>query len=58
MGKTLVYAGVTIGGVIGAYLPVVLFDASALGLASLAGSFVGGIVGLWAGYRLYRYLDL
>ena len=58
MGKTLVYAGVAIGGLIGAYLPVVVFNVSALGLASLAGSFVGGIVGLWAGYRLYRYLDL
>jgi len=58
VGKTLVYAGVAIGGLIGAYLPVVLVGASPLGLASLAGSVVGGIVGVWAGYRLYRYLDL
>ena len=58
MGKTLVYAGVTIGGLIGGYLPVVLFNASALGLASIAAGFVGSIVGLWAGYRTYQYLDL
>jgi len=58
VGKTLVYAGITIGGLIGAYLPVVLVNASALGLASLACSVVGSIIGLWAGYRLYQYLDL
>lgn len=58
MGKTFIYAGITMGGLLGAYLPVMLFHASALGIASLAGSTIGGFVGLWAGYKVYQYLDL
>ena len=58
MGKTIVYAGMTVGSLIGGYLPVVVFHTGALGMASLIGGTLGAIVGLWAGYKGYRYLDL
>lgn len=58
MVKVFLYGGVTIGGLVGAYLPVILLHASALGGASILGSTIGGFVGLWAGYKVYRYLDL
>ena len=58
MGKTIVYAGATVGSLLGAYLPVALLHASALGVASLVGASVGGFVGVWVGYKGYQYLDL
>jgi hypothetical protein len=58
VGKTLVYAGAMLGGLVGGYLPVVLFHASALGWISIVGGIVGGFVGLWAGFKLYQYLDI
>lgn len=57
VGKTMVYAGVTLGALLGGYLPVLL-GAGALSLTSFVGGTIGGFVGLWAGYKAYRYLDL
>jgi uncharacterized membrane protein YeaQ/YmgE (transglycosylase-associated protein family) len=58
MGKMIVYAGATVGSLLGAYLPVMLFHASALGIMSLVGGTVGAFVGLWVGYKGYQYLDI
>jgi hypothetical protein len=58
MGKMIVYAGATVGSLVGAYLPVMLFHVSALGVMSLACGTVGAFVGLWAGYKGYQYLDI
>lgn len=58
MGKTIVYAGATVGSFVGGYLPVVLFHAAALGLASLGMATVGGFLGLWLGYKAYQSLDI
>jgi hypothetical protein len=58
MGRTIVGAGLLLGGLIGAYLPVVLMHASAWGLTSFIGSTIGGGVGVWAGYKAFRYLDI
>jgi hypothetical protein len=58
MGKTIVYAGVTVGGLIGGYVPVLLFHVSDLSLASIACGFAGAFLGLWVGYRIFRLLDL
>lgn len=57
MAKTVITIGLTIGSIVGAYLPVVLFHVSPLGLASLAGGFVGAVVGLWLGYRLTVWIE-
>jgi hypothetical protein len=58
MAKMFTYGGVTLGGLLGGYLPVILFHASSLGLASISGGTVGGFLGLWVGYKAFTYLDL
>jgi hypothetical protein len=54
--KAAIYAGATVGGIIGGYIPVIFQHASALSMSSLAWGSVGTIVGLWAGYKIARYL--
>jgi hypothetical protein len=49
--KGLLYLCITIGGLIGGYLPV-LFGASGLSLISIFGSAIGGFAGIWVAYRL------
>jgi hypothetical protein len=49
--KGLIYLGILIGGAIGSYVPVLLGQ-GAFSLASIFGSGVGSILGLWAGYKL------
>jgi uncharacterized membrane protein YeaQ/YmgE (transglycosylase-associated protein family) len=51
MEKLFIYGGITIGSLIGAYVPVWLFNTSAFSLVSIVGGVVGSIVGLWVGYR-------
>lgn len=58
MARTFIYAGITLGGLVGGYLPVILFHASAFGAASIIGGIVGGFVGLWAGFKIYQSLDI
>jgi len=58
VGRTIALAGLTLGGLIGAYLPVMLLHESAWGLTSFLGSTIGGAAGVWAGYKAYRYLDI
>jgi hypothetical protein len=58
LGRTFIYAGITLGGIIGGYLPVILLHASAFGVASIVGGIVGGLVGLWAGFKVSQYLDI
>jgi len=52
MEKLTIYIGLTIGGIIGGYLPVVLLQVSGFSWVSLVCGFVGCIVGLWLGWRL------
>jgi hypothetical protein len=56
MEKLTIYIGLTIGGIVGAYLPVVLFHVSGLSLVSLVGGFVGAIVGAWLGWKLTLWI--
>jgi len=57
MGKLFIYGGIIIGGMIGAYAPVMLFHASSLGLASIVGGIFGSFAGLWAGYKAFQNFD-
>ena len=50
MDKLFIYGGITVGSVIGAYLPVWLFSANPLGFFSIVCGVVGSLLGLWAGY--------
>lgn len=54
MAKIFIYIGITIGGLIGAYLPVWLFHVDALSLWSIILGAVGSFVGLWLGYKAYQ----
>lgn len=56
--KIAIYIGAGIGGLLGGYLPVLLWGASALDASSLIGGFAGTIIGLWAGYKAGKYFDL
>jgi uncharacterized membrane protein YeaQ/YmgE (transglycosylase-associated protein family) len=49
--KKLIYLGITVGGLIGGYIPV-LFGQDGFSVASLVGGTIGSFVGLWAGYKL------
>jgi uncharacterized membrane protein YeaQ/YmgE (transglycosylase-associated protein family) len=49
--KKLIYLGITVGGAIGSYIPV-LFGQDAFSVVSLIGGTIGSFVGLWAGYKI------
>lgn len=49
--KTLVMIGLTLGSLIGGYIPTFLGD-SMFSMWSLIGSTVGGLIGIYVGYRL------
>ncbi len=57
MTKLLIMIGVTVGSIIGAYIPVWLFGASELSAWSILFGTVGSFVGLWAGYRLAQEIE-
>jgi uncharacterized membrane protein YeaQ/YmgE (transglycosylase-associated protein family) len=53
--KGLIYLGITVGGIIGSYIPV-LFGQDGFSFISLVGGTIGSFVGLWAGYKIGQNL--
>jgi uncharacterized membrane protein YeaQ/YmgE (transglycosylase-associated protein family) len=53
--KTLIYIFLLIGSIAGGWIPT-LWGAGALSFQSLLGGFVGALLGIWAGYKLGRYI--
>ena len=51
------YIGVFLGGLIGSYIPVMLFDAGWFSAASIILGFAGSAVGLWLGWKLTEWID-
>ena len=51
MNKALIYLSLTIGGLVGSYLPV-LFGSSYFGGWSILGGLIGGIGAIWIGVKL------
>ena len=47
--KKLIMIGMIVGSIVGGYLPA-LFGHDEL-MVSLLGSFIGGIIGVWIGYK-------
>ena len=43
-----------LGGTIGGYVPVLL-GASGIGGWSILGALIGGLLGIWAGYKISDY---
>jgi len=55
LNKLLIGIGIFVGSTIGSYIPL-LWGGSLLSLASIWFGVLGGIVGIWIGYRLSEYL--
>lgn len=52
MNKTLMYLSISIFGAIGGYVPSLLGDASLLSGWAILGSTIGGLLGIYIGYKL------
>jgi hypothetical protein len=57
MGKMTLYMGLTVGGIVGGYLPVALLHVGTFSALSLICGFVGCFVGLWLGWRLMMWIE-
>ena len=53
MSRSAVWMGASIGGFIGGWIPT-LAGADWFSLWSLLGSTAGGLLGIWAVYRIYK----
>ena len=51
MSKSMVFLGMTIGSTIGSFVPI-LWGASVFSFSSIIFSFIGGVAGIWAAWRL------
>ena len=53
--KKLCYIGLFVGSTIGGYLPV-LWGGELISFSGVFGALVGGLIGIWAGYRIGQSL--
>jgi hypothetical protein len=53
MQKKLIWLGLTVGSVAGSYIPT-LWGSPAFSMTAVLLSAVGGILGIWLGFRLGR----
>ena len=49
--KFMIYLLLAVGSIVGGWLPT-LWGAGMLSFQSLLGSLIGGLIGIWAGYKL------
>lgn len=56
MNKLLITMGAIIGGIVGAYIPFLWGDTDLFSGWGILLSTVGGLVGIWAGYKLAQRL--
>lgn len=49
--KTLIFIGMTVGSIIGGYVPVLL-GADLFSFTSIIGNGIGGLLGIWVGYKI------
>lgn len=57
MYKLLVTIGAAAGGIAGAYVPYLWGDTDLFSGMSILFSVIGGLVGIWAGYKLAKRLS-
>lgn len=55
MNKFIIGIGMFVGSTIGSYIPA-LWGGSVLSFTSIIFSVIGGLVGIWLGYRVSKYL--
>jgi len=53
--KTLIWIGASVGGFIGGYVPL-MFGADSLSLSSIIGSMIGGLLGIYGGYKISQII--
>jgi hypothetical protein len=53
--KSLVWIGAFVGGSVGGYIPM-LFGADALSFSSIILGMVGGLLGIWGGFKLSQMI--
>ncbi|HTK33642.1 MAG TPA: hypothetical protein VL335_03835 [Candidatus Paceibacterota bacterium] len=53
--KTLIWIGVFIGSTAGSFLPMLWGD-SALSFSSIIWSTIGGLLGIWGGFKLSQMI--
>lgn len=51
--KSLILIGLVVGSALGGYVPT-LWGAGGLSIASVLFGGIGGLLGIWAGYKLSR----
>lgn len=54
LSKKIITIAITLGSIIGGYIPV-FFGAGGLSVMSLLGSTIGGIAGIYIAYKLSNY---
>lgn len=52
--KLFIWIGATVGGILGGWLGSVLDHGSMLGPWSIVLSSIGGVAGIWLGYKAYQ----
>lgn len=55
--KALLIVFATVGSIIGAFIPSLWGDTNGLGLASILLGGVGGIIGIWVGWKVIQNFD-
>jgi hypothetical protein len=53
MNKSITYIFVSVGGLVGGYLPV-LFGANGLSILTVIGTTIGGLLGIWIAIKISR----
>ena len=56
MNKALMWTSITVFGLVGAYIPVLLFKASDLSVWSILGGIIGSFAGIWVAMKLNDYV--
>lgn len=51
MNRMMMYIAITIGGIVGAYVPS-LFGADGLSIWAIIGSTIGGLLGIYVAYKI------
>jgi len=57
MEKLTIYIGLTVGGIVGGYLPVVLLGVGAFSWVSILCGFIGCVIGTWLGWKLTLWIE-
>lgn len=56
MNKLMIGLGTFLGSTLGSYIPV-LWGGSVFSFTSILFGVIGGLVGIWLGYKISKYFD-